>query len=144
MQNQMKALRHIFSLLLPATALVIIPACIEDDFHLSGLWTTIPGGLLICAGLAVMGKTIWMFIRIGKGTLAPWDPTRQMVVSGLYRYVRNPMILGALTVLAGEAILFTSWPIAVWAVAFFIVNTLYFIFSEEPGLEKRFGQAYLE
>jgi len=54
------------------------------------------------------------------------------------------MILGVLFVLCGESILFTSSSIGIWAVLFFIINTVYFIFSEEPGLEKRFGMEYVE
>ncbi len=59
-------------------------------------------------------------------------------------YVRNPMILGVLIVLIGEAILFTSLSIGIWALAFLVINTGYFIFSEEPGLERKFGKEYVE
>ena len=140
----MKILRHLVSFILPVTVLIIVPVSIEDDFHLTGHWSIIPGITFICMGLLVIIETIRMFIRIGKGTLAPWDPTRNIVTVSLYGYVRNPMILGAFTVLIGESILFTSLSIAVWTIVFFIVNTVYFIFSEEPGLEKRFGKEYNE
>lgn len=140
----MKILRHLISFILPITVLIIVPASIEEDFHLAGLWSTIPGGMFICAGLLVTIKTIRMFVRIGKGTLAPWDPTRNIITASLYGYVRNPMILGVFTVLLGESILFTSLRIAVWTILFFIINTVYFILSEEPGLEKRFGKEYSE
>ena len=74
----------------------------------------------------------------------PWDPTRKLVVAGAYRYVRNPIILSVIILLAGEALFFGSYGIAVLAILFFVINSLYFIFSEEPGLEKRFGEAYRE
>jgi protein-S-isoprenylcysteine O-methyltransferase Ste14 len=140
----MMVLRHIASFILPITVLLIVPYAIESDFRLRGLTTTIPGLLIIGLGIHLMILTIRMFIRIGKGTLAPWDPTRNLITGSLYGYVRNPMILGVFTVLLGEAVLFTSLHIGLWALAFFVINTVYFISSEEPGLEKRFGQEYLE
>ena len=95
-------------------------------------------------GLFIMAQTILTFIRIGKGTLAPWSPTRKLIVGGMYAYVRNPMILGVLTVLLGESLLLSSRPILIWAVLFLLINTVYFILLEEPGLEKRFGDEYRE
>jgi len=136
--------RHLFSLILPVSALIVIPYLIEGDLAVRWHWAAIPGGALIFLGLAIMILTIRMFIQIGKGTLAPWDPTRNLVTGSLYGYVRNPMILGVLTVLLGEVMLFLSWNIAVWAFLFFVINTVYFIFSEERGLEKRFGKEYVE
>lgn len=140
----MKILRHLASFILPATVLIFVPVFIEDDFRLMWCWSTILGGILMCTGLLIIILTIRMFILIGKGTLAPWDPTRKLVTGSLYGYVRNPMILGVFTMLVGEGVLFTSVNITVWAIAFFIINTIYFIFSEEPGLKKRFGNEYDE
>jgi protein-S-isoprenylcysteine O-methyltransferase Ste14 len=85
-----------------------------------------------------------MFIRFGRGTIAPWNPTRKLVVSGLYLHVRNPMIIGVLTALLGESLIFHSVQIFTWLIAFFIINNIYFVLSEEPGLTKRFGEEYLE
>lgn len=140
----MKAVRNLISFILPATVLIVIPFLITDDFVLKGAWTTILGSLFICLGLFIIISTIRMFIQIGRGTLAPWDPTRNLVTTGLYGYVRNPMIMGVFTGLIGEAVLFTSLNIGIWAGVFFVINTLYFILSEEPGLEKRFGEGYRE
>jgi protein-S-isoprenylcysteine O-methyltransferase Ste14 len=67
-----------------------------------------------------------LFVQVGRGTPAPWDPPQRLVVEGPYRYVRNPMISSALMMLAGEVLLLGSWPIAVWLLAFFVGNTLYF------------------
>lgn len=83
-----------------------------------------------------------LFARVGQGTLAPWDPTQRLVAQGPYRYVRNPMISGVLCVLLGEAALFGSAPLLVWAAAFFALNAAYIPLIEEPGLEKRYGAAY--
>jgi len=88
--------------------------------------------------------TLGLFARVGQGTLAPWDPTRRLVAVGPYAHVRNPMIVGVMSLIAGEATLLDSTRIAAWAVAFFAINHVYFVLSEEPGLEKRFGADYLE
>jgi protein-S-isoprenylcysteine O-methyltransferase Ste14 len=85
-----------------------------------------------------------MFILLGDGTIMPWDPSRHMITAGLYGHTRNPMISSVLLVMIGEALLFASQGIALLALVFFVINTLYFIFSEEPGLEKRFGAEYRE
>ena len=71
-------------------------------------------------------------MQIGKGTLAPWDATTKLVTEGIYGHTRNPMISGVLVTLLGESILFGSIDILIWFIAFFIGNTLYFRFSEEP------------
>ncbi len=83
-------------------------------------------------------------MNIGDGTLAPWSPTKKLVTTGLYAYVRNPMILGVITVLAGESISVLSFKIFLWLCIFFIVNNLFFVIYEEPNLEKRFGDHYRE
>lgn len=102
------------------------------------------GLMLIAGGLGLMIMTIRMFITIGKGTLAPWDPTRRLVVVGIYRYVRNPMISGVCAVVLGEAVLFGSLPLLTWALIVIAVNLVYIPLSEEPGLRKRFGAEYDE
>jgi len=101
-------LKQIFSFILPVTVLVLVPLWIEKDFTIRVGINLIFGLILILAGLNVMVVTISSFIRIGKGTLAPWSPTQKLVIRGLYQYVRNPMILGVLTILLGESLCFWS------------------------------------
>lgn len=137
-------LKQIFSFILPITVLIIVPSLIEEKRTVILNAITFLGFAVMLSGLTLMFLTIRMFIRIGKGTLAPWHPTRKLVTKSLYAYVRNPMILGVGTVLTGEAIVFRSWNILIWAGSFFIINTVYFILSEEPGLKKRFGAEYEE
>ncbi|TVR14601.1 MAG: isoprenylcysteine carboxylmethyltransferase family protein [Balneolaceae bacterium] len=136
--------RHLKSLVLPLIVLVAVPWLLlenrEPDLHL----LMIPGAVVLLIGLFIMGSTMRLFAHRGEGTLAPWDPPKKLLTNGLYAYVRNPMILGVLSVLFGEAMIFLSWRIAAWAALFFLINTLYFKFSEEPGLEKRFGEEYIE
>jgi protein-S-isoprenylcysteine O-methyltransferase Ste14 len=98
--------------------------------------------LFVC-GLVLLTATIRDFSRIGQGTLAPWSPPSNLVVVGPYRYCRNPMISGVVLILLGEAFLFSSAFVLIWAIAAFVTNHFYFVFSEEPGLVARFGDEYL-
>src|SRR5687767_2799294 len=102
------------------------------------------GVALIIAGAVLVLWCIALFARVGKGTLAPWHPTQRLVAVGPYRYVRNPMITGVATILAGEALLIGSRILAVWMVLFLAINYAYFVLFEEPGLERRFGAPYRE
>jgi protein-S-isoprenylcysteine O-methyltransferase Ste14 len=138
-------------LLLPGLVAVAVPAFLlarrgaDIGWGLDGILAVVPvvvGCLLIAVGLAVWLWTVRLFVRIGKGTLAPWDPTQHLVVEGPYSRVRNPMITAVLAVLAGEAVLFGSPAIGTWCAAFFAINWLYFVLYEEPDLERRFGDEY--
>jgi|SRR4051812_2111045 protein-S-isoprenylcysteine O-methyltransferase Ste14 len=135
-------LKQIFSFILPITVLVIVPAWIEKNWTININFSLFAGSTLVLIGLMIMVVCISSFIRIGHGTLAPWSPTKKLVVRGLYRYVRNPMILGVWIVLLGEALALKSQNILIWAASFFVINTIYFIVYEEPDLEDRFGEEY--
>ena len=135
-------LKQLQSFILPVTAIVIVPWLIETNFFVSLSLLSAAGMFLITAGFVFLVLTISMFIRIGRGTLAPWSPTQKLVTTGVYAHVRNPMIAGVFMILLGESMLFGSLNILTWASAFFVINTIYFIISEEPGLEKRFGGEY--
>jgi protein-S-isoprenylcysteine O-methyltransferase Ste14 len=100
------------------------------------------GTALIAIGLALVVWTATLFVTVGEGTLAPWDATRKLVVRGPYRHVRNPMITGVASILAGEALAFRSWGVAVLLVVFATANAIYMPLSEEPGLRRRFGDDY--
>ena len=86
--------------------------------------------------------TIRQFATVGEGTLAPWEPPQRLVVRGVYRHVRNPMISGVLFVLLGESALTASAPLCRWFLIFAVINAIYIPLSEEPGLIKRFGDEY--
>jgi hypothetical protein len=90
-----------------------------------------------------MRETISLFSRVGEGTLAPWDPTRKLVVNGPYRRVRNPMITGVFLVLSGETLVLGVPQMAAWTAIFGLVNAIYMPLVEEPGLVKRFGKDYV-
>ena len=137
-------LKQIFSFILPITVLIVVPLSIEKDWTIRISLYFFLGLMIIIAGLIIMALCISSFARIGKGTLAPWSPTKRLVITGLYRYVRNPMILGVFIVLLGEALALKSKSILIWAGIFLIINTIYFIVYEEPNLENRFGDEYRE
>ena len=131
-------------LLLPATVTIVVPALLlwRNGVELAA-WPLVAAGVaLIAAGLALVAWTVALFTRVGKGTLAPWDPTSRLVVVGPYRHVRNPMISGVLAIVLGEAALFGSVALLVWFAGVFLVNAVYFPLVEEPGLRKRFGADY--
>jgi len=131
--------------LLPGTVAVVIPALLVwlGGANVQPL-TAVVGGALVAAGLTLVVWTVTLFVKVGRGTLAPWDPTSKLVVRGPYRYVRNPMITGVGTILAGQALFFRSWAIAIELAVFALVNAIYFPLVEEPGLRRRFGQEYEE
>ncbi len=137
-------MKQIFSFILPVTVLIVVPLYIERNISLNHSATFLIGIILIFTGLLVMAVTILSFIRIGKGTLAPWNPTQNLVTSGMYRFVRNPMIMGVLAVLIGESICIISLKILLWALVFFIINNIFFVTYEEPNLKKKFGDHYLQ
>jgi len=148
-------LRHLLAiLLLPFVVVVIIPRWLLRawsvwdtrwvDGTLAATFAHIAGVVVFLGGFALFAWCISLFARVGQGTLAPWDPTRRLVAVGPYRYMRNPMISGVVTMLAGEGIFLGSRVIAVWAATFIAINQVYFMLFEEPGLERRFGAAYRE
>jgi protein-S-isoprenylcysteine O-methyltransferase Ste14/ketosteroid isomerase-like protein len=149
----MSAWRHARAIaLLPGIAAVVVPAILllagdgpNVGWGLEGVGAALPvllGSVLIAVGLALWVWTVRLFGRIGQGTLAPWDPTRHLVVEGPYSRVRNPMITAVLAVLLGEAVLFGSPALLIWCAFFFGINWAWFVLHEEPGLERRFGDDY--
>ena len=138
-------------LVLPGTVLFFVPLAIlwlsgERGFSFeivplssARFWLAIP---VAAVGLFLAGSSMRMFFRFGEGTAAPWDPPTRLVVRGVYRYVRNPMLSGVILLLIFESLFFQSWPLAIWAGVFFAGNAAYFPLFEEPGLRKRFGDDY--
>jgi protein-S-isoprenylcysteine O-methyltransferase Ste14 len=103
----------------------------------------IVAGIAACiAGAALVAHAVRLFIRLGGGTLAPWDPTRQLVSAGAYAYSRNPMKGGLFLILAGEALLTKTAAVALWFACFVLANVVYIRLHEEPGLAARFGDRY--
>jgi len=98
--------------------------------------------LVISAGMIVLLCCILQFAVEGKGTLSPVDPTRRLVARGLYRFSRNPMYVGVMIILIGEAILTNSPTLWIYLTIIFIIFNLFILFHEEPRLRKDFGDEY--
>jgi protein-S-isoprenylcysteine O-methyltransferase Ste14 len=144
--------RHLFSLILPILVAGVFPYLLRRGFAASdSSWADAPelalfgkilGVVVFVSGLALFSWCFNLFFRVGKGTLMPWDPTTKLVAVGPYQIMRNPMISSVAMLLLGEALFLGSTVLGIWLLFFFLTNHFYFIFSEEPGLEKRFGEPY--
>lgn len=144
-------LRHLLSvLILPVTMVVVVPWWIARNYGVDARvpdrlleWLAVAAGAVAGGiGFALFAASLRLFFTVGRGTLAPWDPPRHLVVRGPYRYVRNPMISGVVLLQTAIALSLRSWPHAVWAATFLAANLIYFPLVEEPMLEEKFGDEY--
>jgi protein-S-isoprenylcysteine O-methyltransferase Ste14 len=134
----------VFFFLAPGTVAGLVPWMLSGwDRSSGGLrWTDVVGGVVIAIGLAVVIAAFVQFVREGRGTPAPVAPTEQLVVGGLYRYVRNPMYLAVAAIIGGQAILFSSAAIAWWLVAFMVAVFSFVVLYEQPTLTRTYGASY--
>jgi protein-S-isoprenylcysteine O-methyltransferase Ste14 len=98
----------------------------------------------IVIGVALYLSCVWAFASVGRGTPGPWDAPQRFVTAGPYRWIRNPIYIAALLVVVGEAWLFLSLPLFVYAGALAIFFHLFVISYEEPTLRRNFGETYVE
>src|SRR5262245_19197052 len=144
--------RHLISILvLPFTVTIIVPFLllrndVSRDLTPQDDWVRLlvlaAGVASLLIGLTLFVSTVAHFARTGRGTLAPWDPPRVLVVKGVYRYVRNPMISGVLFILLAESLLTGSRSILIWFILFLATSFVYIPLMEEPSLVARFGERY--
>ena len=136
----------IFTFLVPGTVTILIPYWL-----LSSRSAPPPiqlgsfryfGALPISIGAAIYFWCAWDFTFAGRGTPAPIDPPKELVVRGLYRYVRNPMYVGILSILLGEALLFESRRLFEYTAVVFVFFYLFVVLYEEPVLRQKFGESY--
>jgi len=137
----------LFTILQPGVVVVLLPYLIirsrgYDLLPRELSATHYLGGALIVAGGLVMATCIMRFVTEGKGTISPIDPTKKLIVRGLYRYSRNPMYLGAMLILAGESIFWWSASLALYAAIVFLAFNLFIILHEEPRLRREFSSEY--
>ena len=102
----------------------------------------VAGMLTVTIGTAIALWCVFTFVFIGKGTPAPFDPPRKLVIRGPYRFVRNPMYMGAGMTLAGAALYYQSLSIFIYACLFFLITHLFVVLYEEPTLRRTFGDEY--
>jgi protein-S-isoprenylcysteine O-methyltransferase Ste14 len=111
------------------------PLTLDDPRMLTGL-------LVIALGAALVLACIVNFARHGRGTPAPMDAPRELVVHGPYRYVRNPMYLGGALAMLGELVRVPSWAFAGYIAFWFMAVGLLVLTYEEPTLRAKFGESY--
>ena len=102
----------------------------------------VAGMILVGIGTAIALWCVFTFVFIGKGTPAPFDPPRKLVIRGPYRFVRNPMYIGAGMTLAGAALFYESLSIFIYTCLFFLITHLFVVLYEEPTLRRTFGNQY--
>jgi protein-S-isoprenylcysteine O-methyltransferase Ste14 len=113
---------------------IVRPAAIELQ--------QVAGMVIGAVGAAIALWCIFTFALIGRGTPAPFDPPRRLVIRGPYHFVRNPMYIGAGLALASAALFYGSFPLLGYACLFFVATHLFVVWYEEPTLRRTFGQEY--
>ena len=143
--------RHIRAVLaLPFNVCIVIPSILViitrqflPSWQFQQPLLTILGAIIFTAGLALLFQSIRLFFVFGNGTLAPWDPPKKLVVRGVYRYSRNPMISGVFGILLGEALFFASPLLVAWFLFFVTAKLVYIASHEHDELIEYFGDDYL-
>ncbi len=107
----------------------------------TGFFAYLAFPLWLLGGVTILW-CFWDFTFKGHGTPAPIDPPKELVAAGLYRYVRNPIYVGVLTIIIGHFLWFKSIWMPAYAVAVFLAFHLFVTLYEEPTLKKKFGAAY--
>lgn len=134
----------IFTIVVPGTVGVYIPYTLRG----AGPHAISALGLLglapVAVGVAVYLWCAWDFATFGRGTPLPLDAPKRLVARGLYRFVRNPMYVGVLLVLLGQALWFESVRTVWYALAAALFFHLFVVVYEEPTLERKFGESYAE
>ena len=135
----------VFFIAAPCVVAGLVPWLLTDRYHLP--LSTVPGfvpvgGILIVAAIALLVHSFARFALEGLGTPAPVAPTERLVIGGVYRHVRNPMYVAVLSIILGQALLFSSWTVVAYAVIGAIVMSSFVRFYEEPTLASRYGAEY--
>ena len=136
----------LFTVLVPATVTVYIPYALLSGSDGKGEVTNwalaLTAGACILIGVAIYLRCAWDFAVEGLGTPAPIDPPRKLVVTGIYRWNRNPMYQGVLLILLAECILSLDRSLLVYTSSVALIFHAFVFFYEEPILSKRFGESY--
>jgi protein-S-isoprenylcysteine O-methyltransferase Ste14 len=136
----------IFTILVPCTVTIYIPYLLLSSPSAPPPMEIGPirysGSIPILIGTLIYLRCAFDFTFAGRGTPAPIDPPKELVVKGLYRYVRNPMYVGVLSILLGETILFPSRPLFTYTAVVFLFFNLFVLLYEEPILRHKFGESY--
>jgi protein-S-isoprenylcysteine O-methyltransferase Ste14 len=133
----------VFFLLAPGATAVLIPWLLTGwESNIAWAPAHVAGALLLAAGAIVLVSAFVRFVVEGLGTPAPVAPTEQLVVGGLYRYVRNPMYLAVAATIVGQALLLGQAVLLGWAAIFLAITAAFVRLYEEPALRRRYGAEY--
>lgn len=129
----------------PAIATIYVPLWITRFRVPPGepIWQIFVAAVLIAIGLTPGLESVRRFVVVGRGTLVPVAPPQHLVVSGFYRYVRNPMYVGIIVALAGESMLFRSRNLVLFTCCLGLGFHLFVCLYEERTLTRRYGEEYL-
>jgi protein-S-isoprenylcysteine O-methyltransferase Ste14 len=135
----------VFTVLVPGSVAGVIPfLLVHGQIRVGPIGLATAGLVLIALGAACYLRCAFDFSFTGRGTPAPIDPPRALVAKGPYRFVRNPMYVGVLTVLVGEAVALGSISLFCYAVVVGLLFHWFVVLYEEPALRAKFGRGYDE
>lgn len=138
----------VYATLFMAFALVFLPARVIAGTGVprpEGVGVMQLAGIVLAAAGAVLAVScVLTFVFLGRGTPMPLDPPRKLVAGGPYRFVRNPMYVGAGAALTGAALYYESLALAIYAAAFLVIMHVFVVVYEEPTLRRTFGAGYEE
>jgi protein-S-isoprenylcysteine O-methyltransferase Ste14 len=134
----------VFAVGQPGVMAGLVPYWLTGGWHRSGdsLAVQVAGAVLLAAGIGALAHTVIRFAVEGLGTPFPAAPTETLVVGGLYRYVRNPMYLAVIAIILGQAAIFGSATLVVYAAILWVTVAGFVHFYEEPTLSTRYGEQY--
>jgi protein-S-isoprenylcysteine O-methyltransferase Ste14 len=136
----------VWSFFVPGTITVLVPYLLLssqfNSFRINISILRFFGMIPILFGVMIYFWCAWDFTFIGKGTPAPFDPPKELMIKGPYRYVRNPMYIFVALVLIGEGIFFETTILFLFAALAMPFFHLWVVLYEEPTLKRKFGWAY--
>jgi protein-S-isoprenylcysteine O-methyltransferase Ste14 len=134
----------LFTIIIPGTVAVYVPLSIARTRQPATGFASAFALVLLVVGSAIYAWCIWDFATFGRGTPAPIDAPKRLVVRGLYRYSRNPMYVGVLTVIFGWVVLFQANALVIYALIVGLCFHCFVVFYEEPHLQRSFGKEYVD
>lgn len=146
----MKLKSILFGLVSGVIMMIIAPyllAVLNDNLNFpvyNNLLSSIIGFILFILGVSIFIYCSALFSKLGKGTPAPVEPPKKLVITGIYRFTRNPIYIGYFFIFLAEFLIFGRL-LLLFYLAFMIISIhLYVVYYEEPILKKRFGDSYIE
>ena len=132
----------LFTVVVPGTVAIYFPLYLVRDHMTGGALSHAIGLPMLAMGIAIYLWCVWDFATFGRGTPAPIDAPKKLVVHGLYRFTRNPMYVGVLTTILGWAVLYRAAVLVPYALVVALAFHTFVIAYEEPHLRRVFGAEY--